>query len=424
MNRRNCFAGVLVALSGTARAQPAPDASPPAVVEPPPAAPTPTPPPPPTPTPASTTPATDVAAPPTADPSPKITVGGYLEANYQLHVQNPSNRITSLRGFDNRSRTFTLSNVALDVKAETGPVTARVILQVGATPSSYYLGEPALAGSAGVNATSSELWKFVQAANLTAKAPKEITIEAGLFPSPIGPEVIPIKDNWNWSRSNLFFGLPFYHTGVAASRPLGGGWTGKLHVYSGWNSVVDNNGTPSVALSAAYAKGSTLAQVLYFGGNERATGAPEGKPWRHLFDAYVQLPVTDDFTVLAQADAGVEPNDFGTSSWVAGALYGKLALSPKLNAAVRGDVFYEKVASNAMGTASAIFWPTEWIGSGTATLAYQPVAGVSVRCEYRHDQAKSDVFYGGDVEGDGVTVPFVFNRKSQDTLTIGATAWF
>src|SRR5262249_10741488 len=62
---------------------------------------------------------------------PVITIGGYLEEYYQLQLQDASNRITNLRGFDNRSRTFTLSNVALDVKGETGPVTAHVVLQIG-----------------------------------------------------------------------------------------------------------------------------------------------------------------------------------------------------------------------------------------------------------------------------------------------------
>src|SRR5262249_56990147 len=98
---------------------------------------------------------------------PVVTVGGYLEEYYQLQLQDASNRITNLRGFDNRSRTFTLSNVALDVQGETGPVTAHVVLQIGHTPSTYYLAEPALAGTASVNATGSELWKYVQAANIT-----------------------------------------------------------------------------------------------------------------------------------------------------------------------------------------------------------------------------------------------------------------
>jgi hypothetical protein len=354
----------------------------------------------------------------------KLTIAGYLEAYYQAHFQDPSNRITNLRGYDNRSRGFTLSNVAIDLKGEKGPVTTRIILQVGHTPSTYYLAEPASPGTGAVNASSSELWKYLQTATVTVKGPSDTTFEAGLFPSPVGIEVLPIKDNWNWSRSNLFFGLPGYHTGARISHPLGGGWTGTFHLYNGWNSVVDNNDTPSLAASAGYASASTTAQLLYFGGVERASRAPEGKPWRHLFDALVQYAVTSAVTVAAQADAGFEPNDIGTSSWGAAALCGKLALSDKLYAAVRGDYFYEKVAEANGMTASAIFWPAKWVAEATATLAYQPADGVSIRFEVRHDQAQSDAFFGGTVAGDGVATPYVFNRRTQDTAMLGVTARF
>jgi hypothetical protein len=386
---------------------------------------TPAPAPPPIATTAPSEPAPAPTEPAIPEPSAaKITIGGYVEADYQAHFQNPSNRLTNLRGFDNRSRTITLSNVALDVKGERGPLTAHVVLQIGHTPSTYYLAEPASPGAGGVNASSLELWKYLQAANLTAKAPHDVVIEAGLFPSPIGLEVVPVKDNWNWSRSNLFFGLPFYHTGVMVSHALGGDWTGKVHVYNGWNSVVDNNGYPSVALSAAYSSSKTTAQLLYFGGIERPSGAPEGKPWRHLFDALIQTSLTDQISVAAQADAGFEPNDLGTSSWVTGALYGKLTLSNELYAAVRGDYFYEKVAEDNGTTASSIFWPTKWVAEGTATLAYQPADGASIRLEYRHDQADTDVFFGGTVNSDPITGAFVPNRNKQDTTTLGVVAWF
>jgi hypothetical protein len=354
------------------------------------------------------------------DDKPAVTIGGYVEGDYQVQFQNAENRITSLRGFDNRSRTFTLQNIALDVKGEKGPVATRVVLQVGHTPSTYFLAEPALPGSTGVNATDGELWKYVQTATVAVKAPRDILVEAGLFTSPIGPEVIPIKDNWNWSRSDLFFGLPFYHTGVTVSRPLGCGWVGKLHVYNGWNSVTDNNGTPSLAASALYTHADTIAQVLYFGGIERSPGAAEGGPWRHLFDAYVQHALSKTLSVLAHANAGFERGELGTSWWAAGALYGKLVLSPTLYGALRVDAFYERVPAMA----GSIFWPTKWIGSGTLTLAYQPFPTISTRLEYRHDQAASDVFFGGAVAGDGVTTPFVFDRDTQDTLTLGVTAWF
>jgi putative OmpL-like beta-barrel porin-2 len=355
-----------------------------------------------------------------AHADPTITIGGYVEEYYQLDAQDPSNRLTNLRGFDNHNRSFTLSNVALDAKGESGPVTAHVVLQIGDTPSAYYLAEPVDQGSPSVNPTGPELWKYLQAANITAKAPHDYLIEAGLFSSPIGLEAIPVKDNWNWSRSNLFFGLPFYHTGVMVSHPLGSGWSGKLHVYNGWNSVVDNNGYPSVALSTAYSSGNTSVQLLYFGGIERPDGAREGKAWRHLFDSTITVPVADDVTIAAQLDTGVEPNNFGTSSWFAIAGYAKFTLSSKLYAAVRGDYFYEKVPAGA----SAIFWPVRWVGEGTATLAYQPVDHVSARLEFRHDQAAANAFFGGDVPIDVMTGAYIPNRDMQDTLTLGATAWF
>ena len=69
---------------------------------------------------------------------------------------------------------------------------------------------------------------------MTIAAPREISVEVGLLPSPIGLEVIPTKDNWNWSRSNLFFALPAYHAGVDVGRPLGRGWTARLQVCNGW----------------------------------------------------------------------------------------------------------------------------------------------------------------------------------------------
>ena len=49
---------------------------------------------------------------------------------------------------------------------------------------------------------------------------------------------------------------------------------------------------------------------------------------------------------------------------------------------------------------------------------------MSVRFEYRHDHAQDDSYFGGTVQGDGVTVPYVLNRELQDTLTLGAVAWF
>lgn len=369
--------------------------------------------------------ATPAPAPATSNP---FVLGGYVEALYSWNFNAPSNGLTNFRGFDNRHNSFTLSNVALDATWDYRDLIGRLTLQVGHTPSAYYLAEPSSPGSSSVNASSGKLWKYVEQAYVGYRfhfAGRPLNVSAGLYLSPIGPESMAVKDNWNWSRSNLFFGLPFYHTGVRATYALTNAWALTLAVYNGWNSIVDDNAAKSVSAQVTFTRPDVLASLLYFGGIERPSGAPEGRAWRHLFDAHATWHARRWLSLLAHANGGVEPNRFGVSGWVAGALYARFRVAPQLYLVARGDLFYEQVASSGAGTASPIFWPASWVSSGTATVDYEPHPRVSVRLEYRHDQAAGDLYFGGEVVGDGsATSPFVPNRASQDTLTLGATAWF
>lgn len=357
---------------------------------------------------------------------PPFTLGGYAEAFYQWNFNNPSNGITNFRGFDNRHNTFTLANVALDTSWDYENVVGRLALQVGHTPSTYYLGEPSVGGAGGANASDAGLWKYLQQANVGYRfgAGRGLTLSAGLFLSPIGAESMAVHDNWNWSRSNLFFGLPFYHAGVRATYGLSDDWAATVAVYNGWNSVVDNNDEKSVSAQLTYTRPKVAATVLYFGGIERPGGAPEGRAWRHLLDANVTWHATPRLSLIAHGDGGFEPNTFGVSAWTAGALYARFQVVEKLFLAVRGDAFYEHVARNGAGQASSIFWPAPWVTSGTATVDVRPHERVSFRLEYRHDHAGGDMYFGGNVAGVGSAAPFVMNRASQDTLTVGATTWF
>lgn len=355
-----------------------------------------------------------------------FTLGGYTEAFYQWNFNDPSNGLTNDRGFDNRHNTFTLSNVALDAQWDREALIGRLTLQVGHTPSTYYASEPASPGASGVAPSGAELWKYVQQAYAGYRfgLGGGLTVSAGLFLSPIGPESIAVHDDWNWSRSDLFFGLPFYHTGVKATYALTQAWAITVAGYNGWNSVVDNNDEKSISAQATFTRADVSAAILYFGGVERPRGAPEGRGWRHLLDGDVTWQATPRLSLLAHVDGGIESTSFGESAWVAGALYARLRLLEQLFLAVRGDAFYEHVPENARGRATPIFWPVPWVASGTATLDFHPGAHASFRLEYRHDQAGADLYFGGRVSGDGVTTPFVANRASQDTLTLGATTWF
>jgi hypothetical protein len=378
-------------------------------------------------TPADVTPA--AVTPPAV--TPPVVFGGYVEAFYQWNPGAPANRLTNFRGFDNRADSFTLANVALDASWDHDRTVGRLTLQVGHTPSTYYAAEPTQAGASGVNPSNGELWKYLQQAYVGYRFPvgRGLTITAGLFLSPIGPESIVVHENWNWSRSNLFFGLPFYHAGARAVYPLTDRWTATVGLVNGWNAVVDDNTHKSVFTQLTYAASSLSVSALYFGGAERPTGAPEGDGRRHLFDAHVTWTATKWLSLLAHGDTGFERTRFGVSSWRAGALSARVGLDTHFFVAARLDGFAEHRATNQAGTASPIAWPAAWVSSGTLTVELRPgsteTAHASFRLEYRHDQASRALFFGRDAAVDpaapGTDRP---NRRGQDTVTLGATTWF
>lgn len=371
------------------------------------------------------------AAPPASESPLVVTPLGYVEAHFAYNLNRPSNGITNARGFDNRHDTFTLANAALGANAAYGAVTARVILQVGATPSTYYASEPVLPGTPTANGSGPETWKYLQEANLSWKAPvgRGLLVQLGLVPSPIGPEAFAVKDNWNYSRSNLFFGFPFYHTGLRATYAWTDAWSTTFAVFNGWNSVVDDNEEKSVQANVTYeVPNRLLVQGLYFGGIERPAGSrPEGPYWRHDFDLYARWNTTTWISFMAQGNHGWEPTRMGTARWTAGALYARVKPVDRVYVALRGDRFHEDLATDGTGRSSTpIFWGgVAWVSSGTLTLEVRPVEHLSVRAEARHDAADTPLFFGRNVRGDGsVASPYVPNARTQDTLLLGATAWF
>lgn len=357
-----------------------------------------------------------------------VAVGGWVEAYYAWSFNKPSNRIIDLRGFDNRHNSANLSNAVLDIAGEWEGVHADLTLQWGSTPATYYLGEPvAPAVGTGVGLQDATLWRALQKANFGYRIPvgAGLDVSAGLFLSPVGVESLAVKDNWLYSRTNLFCGYPFYHTGLRASYPLSDHVTLVGWVVNGWNTLLDNNDEKSFITQAQITLGDAFQGSMgYVGGVERPRGAPEGRAWRHLLDLNGTFAATPWLAFQGQTTGGFEQNEFGTSAFFGGILAMRVTPVDWLAVALRGDFFWEKVATNDSGTASAIFWPVEWMSSFTAGLRLTPQDHLAVHLEYRRDWAAGNAFFRGQVEGDGLSTPFVRNADTQDTATLGATAWF
>ena len=341
------------------------------------------------------------------EPVPTITVGAYVETYFGWNFNKPENGVTAFRGFDARHNSFALSNAVVDTRWTAGAVSGRLALQTGDTPDIYY----------GAEATSDV--RHILEATVAWKAPvgKGLTLDGGIFLSPIGPEGIPIKDNWNWSRSTLFFGLPFYHAGARATYAVSERWNVTGGVYNGWNNVTDTNGKKSISVQGLYTKPDKVtASVLYFGGVERPRGAPEGQPWRNLFDAHVTVTVSPSFSIQAHADTGFENTSFGRSSWRAGAIAARVKANKWLYIAGRADILDETIPSSTAGSASSLFFPTTRVQSLTGTFDARPVDHISIRLEFRRDSAADPIYFKGSNAA--------ASAKSQSTVTFGMTAWF
>lgn len=378
--------------------------------------------------------------PPSTEPDPRadtkwsdvVTLSGYAEAYYAFNLARPENGITNNRWLDERHNSFTLQTLALDLAAEYGPVSAKLTVMFGPTADRWYFEGAQIAASPedavlSPSGYSNETWKHIQNAYVGYRAPigEGLLIQGGLMPTQVGYEGVAVKDNGNWSRSNLFNFLPFFHLGVRVSYPLAEGLMLTGAVYNGWNQASDLNRGKTLSLQSAFASDDWVFNLLYLGGNERPSGDPAGKPWRNLFDAVVQYTVSESLTLALNADAGFEKGNLGTDAWVAGALYARVRATPWLYFAVRGDGIYESVARREGASAPIFFGGGDHVLSGTVTGEIRPLDGISFRLEYRHDDSdpKVPMFYqrGFDLV-DGARTQRT--SRAQDTLTLGMTGWF
>lgn len=357
-----------------------------------------------------------------------IRIGGYVDLFYGFNFNQPSNGITNFRAFDNRHNALTLQNLALDSSFDSPYISARVAVQAGHAPNTYYAaGEPDLPGSAGAGQSDADLWRYLQQAYITGHLPTKtpVDIDAGLFLSPLGPENLATHQNWSYSHSPMFFALPFYHVGLRAGVELTEEHFLRLGVYNGWNNVVDNNKEKSMALEYAYTTERATIGAVYFTGVERPDKAPEGRAWRHTIDAYAMVSLGKRVELLLRPTVGFEPNNFGVSHWYGGNVALRVRALDWLFFHARGSLLREYWAESEDGVAAPIVLPSPWLAEATGTVDFRVFHHLSIKLEYRHDHARSSVFFYDEVAGAGTPDdPYTPNLDYQNTLTLGLAAYF
>jgi hypothetical protein len=351
------------------------------------------------------------------DPLKKFTVSGYVETFYQYNFNRPGNGISNYRGYDDRHNSLTIQNAVIDVGFRAKDLLARLALQVGRAPAVMYAEETRQDGSDGGGETGPQLWRHLQRASVGWQASKIVLIEAGLFTSSVNIESLPVKENWNWSRTHLAVRMPNYFAGARATFEVSKRLDLVVSAVNGWNRIVDDNDEKSGIVSAIYRYEDKLTTSLsYVGGVEREGGAPEGRAWRHLADLWTEVALSTVVELGADASAGGEQTRFGFHWFAGAALFGRIHVLDPLWLALRTDRLWEDPAANASGASRFILVPAKHVTSLTATLDYRPVKGLSIRLEGRHDAAQAALFFRGEAD-----TP---NTRRQTTALLGLVAWF
>jgi hypothetical protein len=359
----------------------------------------PPPPPPPTPPPAAAAP-----APPTTE------IGGLVDAYYDFYSTRPAGN-AQYRNFDTLHNQFAFSmaefwlakaptadsRVGFKLKLNFGPATSNFIhaFEPGGSP-----------------------YQNIQEAYVSYLAPAGagLQIDAGVFVTPAGAEVIEAKDNPNYSRSLLFaLAIPYYHSGVRATYAPNDKLSVTAGLVNGWNNIVENNTGKTVLGSVTFKPNAkvTVAEN-YIVGPEQAN---DNDHYRNLSDTVVTLSPDPMATVILNYDFGKEgagANGCALVSCQWQGLAGLVKLQPtKVIAFTPRVEWYKDRDGFTTGTAQTL-------KEITATLELKASDNLLWRIEYRRDWSDVATFLNNDTgklqdnqQSIGFGVMYSFTSKLQ-----------
>ncbi len=343
------------------------------------------------------------AAAPAANPLAGITgvlggvsLTGLVDAYYGYNANHPAAGIGHVGNTATEPFQFTNSNISLNllelqldkVPDKTAPLGFRVAFGFGQAMNAVNNGNgdvaSVLPGAA----------QYLKEGYMSYMAPigKGLLIDAGKFVTPAGAEVIESNQNWNYSRSLLFYyAIPYYHMGARAKYVINDKWAVTGYFVNGWNNVVATNTGKTGGLSIAWNPTKKLSITEnYLGGPRDRTITGNNSVWNHLTDTVVAYSVNSKLTLQANLDydldEGITKNHAGDYTGIAA--YAKYAANPNVTIAGRYEYF-----NDHDGFATA--FKGQHMNEFTGTLERRVAGHLLTRLEVRHDSSNQNFFQRG-----------------------------
>lgn len=321
---------------------------------------------------------------------------GVFDGYASYNSNHPTNGRNSFRAFDVTSNGWDLSMAKLAVEHLPDPLGFRVEVGFGRAFDVFH----SLA-----NTEPDPMRHVIQAyASLKPKQTKGLQIDFGKFYTSAGAEVVDNQNNWNYTRSLLFYSGPYFHFGLRTQMPVGKHFVGGVQVVQGINNVLDNNGGKTLGFTGNFTWSKLTWANTYYVGPEK-NDITRGK--RNFYDTVVTVTPNARTAFAVNFDYNRENNiDKGFVSYYGVAAAARFALTKKLAFSPRVEWLKD---ADGFGT----LYP-QTIKEATLTGEYKFFDGLLTRLEYRHDSSDSRWFD----RRDGAP------GKSQNTVALGMVAYF
>lgn len=321
------------------------------------------------------------------------TVNGLVDGYYGYNFNTPATRTTALQPFTNATNQFGLNLIELGIvkaPAAGSRLGYNLTFGFGNAMNAVNASDPSGLGFA----------QYLKEGYVSYLAPvgKGLQIDFGKFVTPMGAEVIESNQNWNYSRSILFYyAIPYYHMGLRAKYTFNDKFSLTGYVVNGWNNLTEPYGVGKTGgLSAAWTPNKKFALTETWLGGPGATSA-DPNSWRNVFDTVATYTLTPKVSLMANGDYGRSErfaNRTKPAAWYGGAGYIKYQFNPLYAVAGRYEYFNDPQGV-ATGTvlANGILVPTaQHLQEVTGTVERKIATHLITRLEFRHDMSNQATF--------------------------------
>lgn len=340
------------------------------------------------------------------------TLTGYVDTFYNVNTSQPANHLSGARSWDGMNNGINLNmvNLVLDKGVDKDSRAGyHVSLAFGRQMDVINAAEPV------ATVHNQPGWdQYLLEAYFSYLAPvgKGLQFDVGKFVTPMGAEVIPTKDNWNYTRGLLFnYAIPLYHYGLRAKYTISPKVTLTGYVLNGWNNVIDNNSgkTGAVSLALNATKKLTITQNYMFGPEQSQPFAggtvTADKHWRQVSDTTFAYAATKKLTLQTNIDYGRDTIQGAPNAvyWTGVANYIRYAVNSKYAFTARQEYYLDH---DGFTTGLA-----QHINEVTGTFERRVAGHIISRLEYRRDMSNQPIFFDHSLP--------TATLKNQNTFTAG-----